>query len=87
MGIPLLLAFSLPVVQAQQLQVGLPLQPPASVPSRVATDLPVSGKDESSGKPAEDGAQLAVTQANANHTVPGLPLYSSKRRCGPEWLA
>ncbi len=30
---------------------------------KVATDLPVSGSDESSGKPAEDGAALAVQQA------------------------
>src|SRR5689334_8976157 len=41
---------------------------------KIATDLPVSGADESSGKPAEDGAHLAVNQANANHTIPGYTL-------------
>lgn len=41
---------------------------------KIATDFPVSGADESSGKPAEDGAHLAVTQANANHTIPGYTL-------------
>ncbi len=41
---------------------------------KIATDLPVSGKDASSGKPAEDGAHLAVDQANANHTIPGYTL-------------
>jgi len=41
---------------------------------KIATDFPVSGKDESSGKPAEDGAHLAVDQANANHTIPGYTL-------------
>jgi branched-chain amino acid transport system substrate-binding protein len=41
---------------------------------KIATDLPVSGKDESSGKPAEDGANLAVMEANANHTIPGYTL-------------
>src|SRR6266568_13715 len=39
---------------------------------KIATDLPVSGQDTSSGKPAENGAHLAVDQANANHTVPGV---------------
>lgn len=41
---------------------------------KIATDLPVSGKDASSGKPAENGAHLAVDQANANHTIPGYTL-------------
>src|SRR5216683_4985054 len=41
---------------------------------KIATDLPVSGKDTSSGKPAEDGANLAVMEANANHTIPGITL-------------
>lgn len=41
---------------------------------KIATDFPVSGKDESSGKPAENGAHLAVDQANANHTIPGYTL-------------
>src|SRR5205085_11979800 len=41
---------------------------------KIATDFPVSGSDESSGKPAEDGAHLAVNQANANHTIPGYTL-------------
>jgi len=41
---------------------------------KIATDLPVSGKDTSSGKPAEDGANLAVMQANANKTIPGYTL-------------
>ena len=35
----------------------------AVVTIKIATDLPVSGADESSGKPAEDGAHLAVDQA------------------------
>ena len=41
---------------------------------KIATDFPVSGADESSGKPAEDGAHLAVNQANANHTISGYTL-------------
>ena len=41
---------------------------------KIATDLPVSGKDESSGKPAENGAHLALDEANANHTIQGYTL-------------
>lgn len=51
---------------------------------KVATDLPVSGKDESGGKPAENGASLAVTQANANKTIPGYTLqFVPKDDVGP----
>ena len=41
---------------------------------KIATDLPVSGKDIRLGKPAENGAHLAVDQANANHTLAGYTL-------------
>jgi len=51
---------------------------------KIATELPVSGKDESSGKPAEDGAHLAVDQANANHTISGYTLvFDPKDDVGP----
>ncbi len=46
---------------------------------KIATELPVSGKDESSGKPTENGAHLAVDQANANHTIPGYTLVFDPR--------
>jgi branched-chain amino acid transport system substrate-binding protein len=38
---------------------------------KIATDLPVSGADESSGKPAENGAHLAVDEANTSNFLPG----------------
>src|SRR5258708_26437106 len=41
---------------------------------KIGTDLAVSGKDASSGKPAENGAHMAVDQANQNHTIPGITL-------------
>src|SRR5579859_1638191 len=51
---------------------------------KIATELPVSGKDESSGKPAENGAHLAVDEANANHTIPGYTLvFDPKDDVGP----
>jgi branched-chain amino acid transport system substrate-binding protein len=41
--------------------------PSSVITIKIATDFPVSGQDESSGKPAENGAHLAVDQANASH--------------------
>jgi len=60
--------------------------PPATTSAtvKIGTDLPVSGKDTSSGKPAQDGAQLAVNQANANHTVTGVTfVFDPKDDVGP----
>lgn len=53
---------------------GTPSSSGGSKTIKIGTDFPVSGADESSGKPAEDGAHLAVIQANANHTIPGYNL-------------
>lgn len=54
---------------------GAGTQPTTSTSSvvtiKIATELPVSGQDESSGKPAEDGAHLAVDQANKSNLLPG----------------
>ncbi len=51
---------------------------------KVATDFPTSGKDATSGKPAENGAAMAVNQANANHTIPGYTLvFVPKDDVGP----
>jgi branched-chain amino acid transport system substrate-binding protein len=43
----------------------------ATVLIKIATDLPASGQDASSGKPAENGAHLAVDQANQQNLIPG----------------
>jgi branched-chain amino acid transport system substrate-binding protein len=54
---------------------------------KIATDFPVSGKDEATGKPIENGAHLAVDQANANHTIPGYTLvFDPKDDVGPSGL-
>ena len=45
--------------------------PTATITIKIATDLPVSGADASSGKPAENGAHLAVDEANAANFLPG----------------
>lgn len=53
----------------------------------IATDFPTSGKDTSSGKPAEDGAHLAVNQANQNNTIPGYKLvFVPKDDVGPQGI-
>jgi branched-chain amino acid transport system substrate-binding protein len=41
---------------------------------KICTELPVSGADQSAGLPAQNGATLAVKQANANHTIPGYTI-------------
>lgn len=41
---------------------------------KVATDLPVSGKDTSNGKPTENGAHMAVDEANQSNFIPGYKL-------------
>ena len=54
---------------------------------KIATDLPVSGKDESSGKPAENGAHLAVDDANKKQLIPGYTLvFVPKDDVGPAGL-
>lgn len=58
--------------------------PTGSTIIKIATDLPVSGKDIHLGKPAEHGARLAVDQANANHTLAGYTLvFEPKDDVGP----
>ncbi len=81
MGIPLLLAI---LAACGAGTAGPSATPTGSTIIKIATELPVSGGDESSGKPAQDGAQLAVNQANANHTIPGITLqFVSKDDVGP----
>lgn len=49
--------------------------PPAtSTVIKVATELPTSGGDIDIGTSTRNGAQLAVDQANANHTIPNVTL-------------
>jgi len=83
MGIPLLLAL---LAACGSGTTGSSSSAPTkgSTTIKVATDLPVSGKDESGGKPAENGAHLAVNQANANNTIPGYTLqFVPKDDVGP----
>jgi len=85
MGIPLLLAILVACGSGTTGSGGNATSTPSgSTIIKVATELPVSGKDESSGKPAEDGAHLAVNQANANHTIPNITLqFVPKDDVGP----
>jgi len=51
---------------------------------KIATDFPTSGKDESAGKPAENGAHLAVDQANSTNFLPGYKFeFVAKDDVGP----
>ena len=72
MGIPLMLAI------LAACGAGTPSNPGAattgSTTIKFATDLPVSGGDASIGKSTENGAHLAVDEANANHVIQGYTL-------------
>ncbi len=86
MGIPLLLAI---LVACGSSTGGSSGNTPTahSTIIKIATEMPVSGKDASLGKGAEDGAHLAVDQANANHTIPGYTLvFDPKDDVGPTGL-
>jgi branched-chain amino acid transport system substrate-binding protein len=82
LGIPLLLAMLAACGAGTSTGSNTPTA--GSTTIKIATELPVSGKDESSGKPTENGAHLAVDQANANHTIPGYTLvFDPKDDVGP----
>ena len=82
MGIPLLLAIL--AACGSGTTSGGTTPTTAAVTIKIGTDLPVSGKDTSSGKPAQDGAQLAVDQANSNHTIPNVTfVFDPKDDVGP----
>jgi branched-chain amino acid transport system substrate-binding protein len=83
MGIPLLLAIL--VACGAGTSTGSSTTPTTgSTIIKVATDLPVTGKDASGGKPAENGAALAVSQANTNKTIQGYTLqFVPKDDVGP----
>ena len=51
---------------------------------KIGSDFPASGKDESAGKPAENGAHLAVDEANAAHVIPNVTfVFDPKDDVGP----
>ncbi len=83
LGIPLMLAL-LAACGAGTTTGGGGTPTAGSTTIKIATDFPVSGKDESGGKPAENGAHLAVDQANMNKTIPGYTLqFVPKDDVGP----
>src|SRR5713226_9461421 len=85
MGIPMLLAIL--VACGSGTTTGTTTTTTGSTTIKIGTDFPVSGKDESSGKPAENGAHLAVDQANVAHTIPGYTLvFVPKDDIGPSGL-
>lgn len=75
MGIPLLLAILAACGSGTTTTTGnTPTAATGSTTIKIATEFPTSAKDATNGKPAENGAHLAVDQANANHTIPGYTL-------------
>jgi branched-chain amino acid transport system substrate-binding protein len=52
---------------------------PAKIVIKIGTDFPTTGGDASAGKPPEDGAHLAVDEANAANFIPGYTLVFDPR--------
>ncbi len=83
MGIPLLLAILAACGTGTTTGTGGTTPTTGSV-IKVATDFPVSGSDASNGKPTENGAHMAVDEANAANTIPGYKLvFVPKDDVGP----
>jgi branched-chain amino acid transport system substrate-binding protein len=90
MGIPLLLAMLAACgsgTSTGTTGTGNSSTPTGSKTIEIATDFPTSGKDTSSGKPAEDGAHLALDQANQQNAIPGYKLvFVPKDDVGPQGI-
>ncbi|HLQ29398.1 MAG TPA: branched-chain amino acid ABC transporter substrate-binding protein [Ktedonobacteraceae bacterium] len=72
MGIPLLLTML--VACGSGTSTTGSSTPTGPITIKIATELPVSGKDTSDGKPPEDGVHLAIDEANASNALPGYRL-------------
>ena len=82
MGIPLLLGIL--AACGAGTTTGTSATPTGSTTIKIASDFPTSGKEATSGKPAENAVALAVSQANANNTIPGYKLaFVPKDDVGP----
>lgn len=73
MGIALMLAF------LAACGTGTTTTTTANTTIKVATELPISGGDLDVGTSTMHGAELAVDQANANHTIPNVTLQFIKK--------
>src|SRR6266702_6041228 len=84
MGIPLLLGILAACGSGTTSSSSSSTPPTGSTIIKIATDFPTTGMEATSGKPAENGAALAVSQANANKTIPGYTLqFVPKDDVGP----
>ena len=87
LGIPLLLAMLAACGSGTTGTGSTTSTPTGSKTIEIATEFPTSGKDTSSGQPAENGAHLAVDQANQQNTIPGYKLvFVPKNDVGPQGI-
>jgi branched-chain amino acid transport system substrate-binding protein len=84
MGLPLLLAM-LAACGAGTTGTGSATATPSGpITIKIGSDYPTSGSDESAGKPSENGAHLAVNDANAQKLVPGVTFeFDPQNDVGP----
>jgi branched-chain amino acid transport system substrate-binding protein len=84
MGLPLLLAMLAACGAGTTTTGSATATTSGPITIKIGSDFPVSGKDESAGKPSENGAHLAVNQANAQKLVPGVTFqFDPKDDVGP----
>lgn len=84
MGIPLLLAILAACGSGSGTGSGSATTTGGSTVIKIGTDLPVSGQEVSNGKPAENGAHLAVDEANSSNFLPGYTFqFVPKDDVGP----
>lgn len=74
MAIPLLLAILAACGSGSGTGSGGGTPAGGSTVIKIGSDLPVSGQDTSNGKPAENGAALAIQQASDSNYIPGYTL-------------
>jgi branched-chain amino acid transport system substrate-binding protein len=87
LGIPLLLAMLAACGSGTTGTGTTNSTPTGSKTIEIATEFPTSGKDTSSGQPAENGAHLALDQANQQKTIPGYTLvFVPKNDVGPQGI-
>lgn len=71
LGIPLLLAFLVACGSGSTGSSGGSTPTGGSTIIKIGSELPTSGQETSNGKPAQNGAQLAVDEANASNFLSG----------------
>jgi branched-chain amino acid transport system substrate-binding protein len=84
MGLPLLLAMLAACGAGTTGSGSATATPTGPITIKIGSDFPTSAKDQSAGLPAQNGAQLAIDQANKEKLVPNVTFqFDPKDDVGP----